>query len=108
MSKKLKHLFSGIDSTVFGYVFAGMLLMISVADVFTGHYFRAFNSFLYTFIMFCAIKIIKENKHLKRLLVLQHLIIEALEENAGNRHNETSDHPEPPTFEESQGEKKED
>ena len=107
MSKKLKHLFSGFDSTILGYVLAGMMLMVGIAEVFTGHYLRAFCSFLYAFIVFSAINIIKENKHLKRMLVLQHLIIEALEENAGNRHNETSDHPEPPTFEESQGEKKE-
>ena len=46
MSKKLKHLFSGFDSTIFGYVLAGMLLMIGIAEVFTGHYFRAFCSFL--------------------------------------------------------------
>ena len=108
MSKKLKHLFSGFDSTILGYVLAGMMLMVGIAEVFTGHYLRAFCSFLYAFIVFGAMEIIKENKHLKRMLVLQHLIIEALEEKAVLRHNETSDHPEPPTFEESQGEKKED
>ena len=108
MNKKLKHLFSGFDSTILGYVLAGMLLMIGIVEVFTCQFLRAFCSFLYAFIVFGAMEIIKENKHLKRMLALQHLIIEAIEEKAILRHKEIPDQPEPPTFEESQGEKKED
>lgn len=108
MKEKLKKLFDGLDATVGCYMIAGALLLIGVMELVTGHYLRAFNSFLYTFIVFCCSQLIHQNKHLKRLLVLQHMIIETLEEKAGIRNDEKNDKPEPPTFEEAQGEKKED
>lgn len=106
MKEKLKKLFGGFDATVGCYVIAGMLLMIGVLELVTGHYWRAFNSFLYTFIVFCTIRLLRMVQHLKRLLVIQHLIIGVLEEKAGIKHEEKNDQPEPPTYEEAQGEKK--
>ena len=58
----------------------GMLLLVGIAELCTGHYLRAVNSFLYTFIVFMATAMIAKNKHLLKLLVMQHHIICELEE----------------------------
>lgn len=92
MKKKLKELISGLDATVGCYMIAGMLLMIVIVELAMGHWFRAFNSFIYTFIVFCCSQLIHQNKHLKRLLVLQHMIIEVLEDKAGISKEEDTDH----------------
>jgi len=58
---------------------AGMLMLIGIASLCTGHYLQAVDSFLYTFIVFMTTVIIGQNKRLRRLLVMQHLIICELE-----------------------------
>ena len=58
---------------------AGMLMLVGIAELCTGHYLRAVNSFLYTFIMFMATAMMAQNKRLRELLVIQHHIICELE-----------------------------
>lgn len=77
--KRIKEFFSSIDRTSIFYMIAGMLMLIGIAELCTGHYLRAVNSFLYTFIVFMTAVIIGQNKRLGRLLVMQHLIICGLE-----------------------------
>lgn len=96
MKQTLKKLMSGLDATVGMYMIAGALLVIGMVELVTGHYLRAFSSFLYTFIVFCCSQLIHQNKHLKRLLVLQHFIIEVLEEKAGIKKEEKENEPQPP------------
>lgn len=96
MKQTLKKLMSGLDATVGMYMIAGALLVIGMVALVTGHYLRAFSSFLYTFIVFCCSQLIHQNKHLKRLLVLQHFIIEVLEEKAGIKKEEKENEPQPP------------
>ena len=95
MKEKLKKLFGGIDATVGCYMIAGALLLIGILEAVTGHYLRAFNTFLYTFIVFCCSQLIHQNKHLKRQIVLQHLIIEVLEEKSDIKHEEKENEPQP-------------
>lgn len=77
--KRIKEFFSSIDGTSICYIIAGMLMLIGIAELCTGHYLRAVNSFLYTFIVFMATVINGQNKRLRRLLVIQHHIICELE-----------------------------
>lgn len=77
--KRIKDFFKSIDGTAVCYMIAGMLMLIGIAELCTGHYLRAVNSFLYTFIVFVMTVIIGHNKRLRRLLVMQHLIICELE-----------------------------
>ena len=77
--KRIKEFFSSIDSTSIGYMIAGMLMLIGIAELCTGHYLRAVNSFLYTFIVLMTTAMIAKNKRLRKLLVMQHLIICELE-----------------------------
>ena len=77
--KRIKDFFKSIDGTAVCYMVAGMLMLIGIAELCTGHYLRAVNSFLYTFIVFMTTVIIGQNKRLRRLLVMQHLIICSLE-----------------------------
>lgn len=60
-------------------MFAGMLTIVGIAGLCTGHYLQAVNSFIYTFIVFMATAMIAQNKRLRELLVMQHLIICELE-----------------------------
>ena len=77
--KRIKEFFSSIDGTSIGYMIAGMLMLIGIAELCTGHYLRAVNSFLYTFIVLMTTAMIAKNKRLRELLVMQHLIICELE-----------------------------
>jgi hypothetical protein len=77
--KRIKDFFKSIDGTAACYMIAGMLMLIGIAELCTGHYLRAVNSFLYTFIVFITTVTIGQNKRLGRLLVMQHLIICELE-----------------------------
>jgi len=91
--KIIKKLFGGIDATVGCYMIAGVLLLVGILEVATGDYLKAFASFLYTFIVFCCSLLIHQNKHLKQLIVLQHLMIDVLEEKAGIKHEEKENEP---------------
>ena len=77
--KRIKEFFSSIDSTSIGYMIAGMLMLIGIAELCTGHYLLAVNSFLYTFLVLMTTAMTAQNKRLRKLLVVQHLIICGLE-----------------------------
>ena len=66
-------------------MFAGMLALVGIAGLCTGHYLQAVNSFIYTFIVFMATAMIAQNKRLRELLVMQHLIICELEKRLKNQ-----------------------
>lgn len=77
--KRIKEFFKSIDGTAVCYMIAGMLMLIGIAELCTGHYLRAVNQFLYTFIVLMAAIMIAQSKRLRELLVTQHLIICGLE-----------------------------
>lgn len=77
--KRIKEFFKSIDGTAACYMIAGMLMLIGIAELCTGHYLRAVNSFLYTFIVLMATVMIARSKRLRELLVMQHFIICSLE-----------------------------
>lgn len=77
--KRIKEFFKSIDGTAVCYMIAGMLMLIGIAELCTGHYLRAVSSFLYTFIVLMAAIMIAQSKCLRELLVTQHLIICGLE-----------------------------
>lgn len=77
--KRIKDFFKSIDGTSICYMIAGMLMLIGIAELCTGHYLRAVNSFLYTFIVLMATAMIARIKRLRELLVKAYIIICGLE-----------------------------
>lgn len=98
----MKKVMSYLGSLSMCYVLTGMLLMVALGNAVAGDWWRAVTSALYAFICFGMAQVIKQNQWLKRIIVFQQKFIDILVKD-----DEQLTKPEPPTFEESQGERKE-
>lgn len=79
----IKKVFRKIDRIALCYMVAGVLMFIGVMELATGHWWRAINSFLYTFIVWTTTKLLAICDSQRKIIVIQHLIIEELEKRLG-------------------------
>ena len=80
MKKFLSKIVDNFDVAVLMYVLCGVLLSVGIAELMTGHYHRAFNSFLYVFIAFMCAKMSKRIRELRAVCIVQHKMIVAMAE----------------------------
>ena len=78
MKKFLSKIVDNFDVSVLMYMLCGVLLSIGIAELFTGHYLRAINSFIYTFIAFMCAKMTKRIRDLRAVCLVQHKMIVAM------------------------------
>ena len=91
-----------LGSLAMYYIAIGMLVMVALVNAVAGEWWRAVTSALYAFICFGMAQVIKQNKWLKHVIISQQKFIDILVKD-----NDHFKEVEPPTFEESMGEKKE-
>ena len=98
----MKKVMNFLGSLAMCYIATGMFVMVALGNAVAGEWWRAVTSALYAFICFGMAQVIKQNKWLKHVIIFQQKFIDILVKD--------KDHfkeVEPPTFEESMGEKKE-
>lgn len=98
----MKKVMKFLGSLAMFYIATGMLVMIALRNAVAGEWLRAVTSELYAFICFWIAQVIKQNKWLKHVIIFQQKFIDILVKD-----NDHFKEVEPPTFEESMGEKKE-
>ncbi len=91
MKKFLSKIVDNFDVAVLMYMLCGVLLSIGIAELFTGHYLRAINSFIYTFIAFMCAKMAKRIRDLRAVCLVQHKMIVAMIEDEDEADAEEED-----------------
>lgn len=91
MKKFLSKIVDNFDVAVLMYMLCGVLLSIGIAELFTGHYLRAINSFIYTFIAFMCAKTTKRIRDLRAVCLVQHKMIVAMIEDEDEADAEEED-----------------
>ena len=93
---------------IIAYMTAGILLMTAIMEGIRGDWLKVLATSIYTFIILSMVPILEQNRKLKEALAeltqIMIGIVECMKEDA--EHNLEKAKPEPPTFEESQGEVK--